>query len=146
MKAYNIDWDVDEQDTAYDILSCTIKEIANILCVNLEEIINQKANSLCDFIINHLHHRPGLIDDFYRLPNSVEIPEKVVQEIEEWHPYYGRCETCKYYANCNACSNCIEGSEYDFDLKHIDNQYITDWLSDEYGFCIQGYKLDTDKE
>ena len=27
-----------------------------------------------------------------------------------------------------------------------DDADITDWLSDEYGFCINGYQLDTDSE
>ena len=27
-----------------------------------------------------------------------------------------------------------------------DDADITDWLSDEYGFCINGYQLDTDTE
>ena len=31
--------------------------------------------------------------------------------------------------------------------KELTNEEdITEWLSDEYGFCIKGYKLDTDKE
>ena len=27
---------------------------------------------------------------------------------------FGRCETCSHYGNCNYCSDCDEGSEYEY--------------------------------
>ena len=37
-------------------------------------------------------------------------------------------------------------SEVELPEELIDEEDITNWLSDEYGFCINGYRLDTDKE
>lgn len=146
MKAYNIDWDVDIEEALEQLDEMDYKKAASVIGVSADQYANMTTEERHDFAYDLFHHCPSELDDFMGLPSEVKIPENIIKEIEEWHPYYGRCETCKYYSNCNACSNCNEGSEYDFDLKHINDQYITDWLSDEYGFCIKGYKLDTDTE
>ena len=81
------------------------------------------------------------------LPNEIDIP---LDELPvEYFPNYGRCETCEHYTNCNICSNCIGGTLYTFDTRYANNpeiiDSITEWLSDEYGFCVKGFSLDTDQ-
>ena len=43
-------------------------------------------------------------------------------DVEEWaeanDPDYGYCETCKYYGKAIYCSDCVEGSEYEFDWEN----------------------------
>lgn len=52
---------------------------------------------------------------------------------------YGRCGTCKHYSKCNICSDCQDGSEYEFDF--IDYQYTHD---DELANWIERTKLEKD--
>lgn len=52
---------------------------------------------------------------------------------EENDPNYGRCETCKHYGRCMVCSDCVEGSEYEFDLIHYQCEYddeIAEWIEE----------------
>ena len=144
MKAYNIDWVVD-LDEAYAMLDeMDYKKAAAAIEVSADRYANMTTEERHDYAYGLWHCCPGALDEFVGLPSEVEIPEEVVQKIAEWHPNYGSCQTCKNYSKCNVCSNCQEGSKYEFDLHYIDDQYITEWLSDEYGYCMNDYRLDVD--
>jgi len=44
---------------------------------------------------------------------------------------YGRCGTCKNYSRCNICSDCEEGSCYEFDLNYYKEEHekeIMNWV------------------
>ena len=46
---------------------------------------------------------------------------------------YGRCGTCKHYNRCNVCSDCDEGSEYEFDLVYYQREHdeeIANWIEE----------------
>ncbi|MBO4847083.1 MAG: hypothetical protein J5525_12435 [Lachnospiraceae bacterium] len=67
---------------------------------------------------------------------------------------YGRCESCKNYSRCGICSDCNEGSEYEADYDafnlpsevkipaNIEDDDITDYLSDEYDFCVESFEIE----
>ena len=144
MKAYNIDWDVDIEE-AFDILDeMNYKDAASALEISADKYANMTTEERHDYAYDFWRHISGGIEEFVGLPNEVEIPEEVVEEIAGWHPNAGSCQTCKYFTQCNICSDCLEGSKYEFDVKQIDDQYITEWLSNEYGYCLNGYQLDID--
>lgn len=51
------------------------------------------------------------------LPVEVEFNVECINEPDEDDkddPEYGRCSTCRYYGNGNVCSDCVEGSEYEY--------------------------------
>lgn len=52
---------------------------------------------------------------------------------------YGKCTTCKNYSRCNICSDCNDGSNYEFDLNFYQkehNKKITEWINKQYDIAI----------
>lgn len=94
MKAVNIDWDTDEQEATEDVLDyASKKEIADLLGAETYEIENMNEDDLYDFIRDAFHHYPGLMDDYFGLPSSVDIPNNVDEDdIADWlSNIYGSC-------------------------------------------------------
>lgn len=144
MKAYNIDWVINIEE-AYDKLDdMNYKKAASVIEVPADTYANMTTEERHEYAYDFFRHCPGALDNFIGLPSEIEIPEETVQKIAESHPNYGSYQTCKHYSKCNTCSDCQEGSKYEFDLHYIDDQYITEWLSEEYGYSTDTYQLDVD--
>ena len=47
-------------------------------------------------------------------PDSSDVEDYA----EKNDPDFGRCETCKHYGQAIYCSDCEEGSEYEFDWEN----------------------------
>lgn len=100
MVAINIQWDVD-YDEVYEVLDeMTCEKASEKLGISKERYANMATGERHDYAYNVFRHSPAMLDDFFDLPDEIEIPEEIVDEED-----------------------------------------VSDWLSDEYGFCHRGFEL-----
>ena len=103
--AYDIQWDVDEEEGFEKLDEMTVHEAAEALRIFVEAYANMSAEERHDYASDAWHHNKVDLADFVGLPEKVVIPD---------------------------------------DLD--DDEEIANWLSNEYGYCIYGFKLNTDDE
>lgn len=66
------------------------------------------------------------------IPDGMDLyTEKYAEENDT---EYGRCGTCKNYSRCNICSECEDGSGYEFDLTYYKKEHyveIINWMKED---------------
>ena len=106
MRAFDINWSPNEKATIEYIFEYFWpQEIKNLLGIeNYEKMnTNERQNALCDLF----RHTPAKLEEFWKLPSEVEIPESFSREDAE--------------------------------------EFAWDWLEDEYGTAIEGFRLELDE-
>ena len=100
LKAYDIEWDFDEDQIFERIDETESEEMAEIIGISVEKYESLTQEERYDWAYDKFRHCPALLDEFMGLPDEVDIP-----------------------------------------LELVDDEDISNWLSDEYGFCHEGFQL-----
>ena len=100
LKAYDIEWDFDEDQIFERIDETESEEMAEFIGISVEKYESLTQEERYDWAYDKFRHCPALLDEFMGLPDEVDIP-----------------------------------------LELVDDEDISNWLSDEYGFCHEGFKL-----
>ena len=101
LKAYDIEWDFDEDQIFERIDETESEEMAEIIGISVEKYESLTQEERYDWAYDKFRHCPALLDEFMGLPDEVDIP-----------------------------------------LELVDDEDISNWLSDEYGFCHEGFQLE----
>ena len=96
IRAFNIDWDTDGE-----VVEGLPKEV----------IIDDLPDCQMKEMFEDSYLADELSDRYGWCINSLEA--EIIGDIED-DPEYGRCETCNNYGKCYVCSDCDEGSEYEY--------------------------------
>ena len=87
MKAKNIKWDVDTEDILAEVDNMSIEKIANIVGVSEDYFDSMTEEEQHDYILDYMHHTPtsyaGFLEDFFNLPQEVEIPENLAKQYDK---------------------------------------------------------------
>ena len=87
--------------------------------MNLIIYANMSTEERHDYAYDVFRHSPAALEDFVGLSNEVEIPNEIIS----------RYDGVDVFADG-------EGSNDDF------AEYISEWLSDEFGYCHEGFSLE----
>ncbi len=115
-EAYYIDWDVSIEDVYDKIGNMSIEKAAEWMEIPVDRLANMNTEERMDYTYDIVHHCPAKAEELFDLPDKVIIPDEISKEL-----------------------GVFDGNDGFEDLN--DEQTITDWLSEEYGFCINGYKI-----
>ena len=117
----NIKWDVDTEDILEKIDTMSTDELADIVGVSVDYFENMDEEEQKDYVLDYVYHTPNVYADFledvFELPKEVELPESFVHHLEQ--------DYAKGYSVNYA-------------------EEISDWLSDRFDFCHDGFELDGD--
>jgi hypothetical protein len=83
MKAYNICWVID-YDFAFEILDYDCDKAIKSLEISKEKYMSMSIEERHDYAYDIWRHCPAKIEEFLGLPDEVEIPECVANEVEEY--------------------------------------------------------------
>lgn len=111
MKAFNICWDIDMDEVYEKLDTMSAKDAAKVLELSEREYAKMSVEDRHDWAEEHFRHCPGDLDAFLGLPDEVEIPSEVIND-----------------------PRCRESRDVLID-------YISNWLSDEYGYCHTEFGL-----
>ena len=114
MKAYEIKWNIDIKESYEKLDEMTAEAAASALEIPVNTYGNMTTEERHDYAYDKFHHCPAALEEFLGMPDEVEIPEEIASDPEYSDNYDGLVEC------------------------------ISDWLSDEYGYCHEGFKLDID--
>lgn len=106
----NIKWDVDFETLAEAVQEMSETKASELLGVPYREYVNMTQSEQNDYLYECLHHLGQTNDDL--IADIMKLPREVVVPKEY----------CEY-------------DEY----GHPDLNAVTDWLSDEYSYCVRGY-------
>ena len=112
---YESNWDFDESDAVESMIDMDRNEIARIIEVPLSDLKQMSDGEVIDYAEDKIHHCPALLDNFIKLPSAVVLPENVLSEIE------------------SQVSLPEEANDF--------LSQVTDYLSEKFGFCLNGYKM-----
>ena len=112
MRITNIQWDVDFEEAWQKLKEMDYDESARIVGCPIDHWANMETQERYDYAYEYFHCRPGEIIDFLEIPDEVEIPAEIAEDPEYANDWQGLVE------------------------------YISDWLSDEYGYCHEGFEID----
>ena len=97
MHVSNIEWDVDFKNVEEmeDILTgLDDKKVAAALRIPLKEYRKMPMEERVGEAIWQLRHEPALVNDFYGLPDDVDVPEEIetIEDVADWlSDTYGFC-------------------------------------------------------
>jgi hypothetical protein len=100
MKASNIKWDIDMDEVYERLDEMSADSAAQALSVPTKTYANMTTVERHDYAYDLFHHSSAALDEFFELPDEIEIPEE---------------------------------------LKDDDD--ISDWLSDKFGFCHSWFDI-----
>jgi len=116
--AKNIDWDIDKEDIVVELDNMTEEKASKLLGVSLETYESMTEDERYDIAEDLLRHNKISLNDFFKLPDEVEVPMRVV-----------------YYSLNEVFEN--------EDEKRIQLQEdIVNYITDSLGFCINGCNID----
>ena len=119
MYVTNIEWDIDLNDAFEDFQNLTIEEQANML--------NAPINDYKELLAN--------------VKKSYKIKETFIYNAR--HNYFDVASSLyNLPTNIDVPQELIDETEDRQELA----EYMTDYISDEYGFCIGGYTFDDELE
>ena len=117
----NIKWDVDTEDILEKIDTMSTDELADIVGVSVDYFENMDEEEQKDYVLDYVYHTPNtyadFLEDVFELPKEVELPESFVEHLEQ--------DYAKGYSVNYA-------------------EEISDWLTDRFDFCHDGFELDGD--
>ncbi len=118
MFAFDILWNVDTEEGIEKLDNMTSEEAAKALGIPTEAYNNMSSSERHDYAFDLWHHSPATLLEFMGVPDMVEIPAEIADDPEYSSP----------------------------EMKGALIECISDWLSDEYGFCHEGFEIDRDYE
>lgn len=87
MKATNIKWDVDTEDILAEVDNMSIDKIANIMGIPTDYFNAMTEEEQHNYVLDYVHHTPtsyaSFLEDFFNLPQEVEIPESLAKQYGE---------------------------------------------------------------
>ena len=114
MKALNIKWDIDIEEAYATLDDMTSKRAAEVLGIPVEIYNNMTTEERHDYAYDYFKKSPSSLAELCGVPVEADIPAEIAEDPE----YVGDREGLV--------------------------EHISDWLSDEYGYCHEGFGLDTD--
>ena len=119
MRIVNIDWDIDTEDIINTFHSKTVEEVAKAIDIPHDVAWVMTEEELTDYVLDACYQNRRVANEFVGLPNSVDINDS---SIDAW---------------------CVARGEDWYSLPDIDKaDAITDYLSDEYGYCLNNWEYE----
>ena len=114
MRIVNIDWDIDTEDIINTFHSKTVEEVAKAIDIPHDVAWVMTEEELTDYVLDACYQNRRVANEFVGLPNSVDV---------------------------NIDELCVARGEDWYSLPDIDKaDVITDYLSDEYGYCLNNWE------
>ena len=113
MIAENIKWDVDIKDGLEAIEAMTVEQVSDLLGIPESTYANMSTAERDDYAYKVFKSSNSILIECMGLPEKVEIPAEIAEDPEYRAP----------------------------EMLAALVEHISDWLSDEYGFCHGGFEL-----